>query len=273
MKDNFLLVFSRFIKVLGVKVTFSSIEKYLALHPESHSLISYCDALTEWNIENAALQVNKSELAELPVPHIAFLNKDGGSFTVVTKASDDCVFRFDPQIGTIKETLADYIKVWSGIVLLAEPNENSGERDFERKRQAELIRNSRIPLSIISFIVAFISLFALGPLHTNIAFTSFFLLLNLTGLVTCTLLLIQSVNKQNNFLQKLCNVGRHSSCQDILQSKAANIISWLSWSEAGFLYFSASTFVLLISNISSAGINNFGIIGFVSIALSLIFYS
>ena len=236
MKDNFHVVLHKFIKMLGAKVTLYSIEKYLTRHPDYHSLLSYQEALREWNIENIVVKSTENHLNELPVPHVAFINSAGGKFTIVTKITDDHVFRYDPESGSIKEKLSTYIRHWDGVALLAEANEKSGEKDFSEKRKNERLRNSRIPFCISAFSLALFSLVYLSNIVYSSGYVIILFALNLTGLITCLLLLAQSMINDNRFLQKLCNINRRTNCNNILHSKAARITEWLSWSEVGLFF-------------------------------------
>lgn len=58
------------------------------------------------------------------------------------------------------------------------------------------------------------------------------------------------MDKDNPFIKTLCQAGDKGDCNAILNSKAAQITSWLSWSEVGFFYF-AGSFIGLIINPSS----------------------
>ena len=81
------------------------------------------------------------------------------------------------------------------------------------------------------------------------------LLTKFAGIVVCSLLLWQSIDKNNPFIKSLCtpsSSGKGSiGCNAILSSNAAQVTSWLSWSEVGFFYFTGG-FVALLINPASA---------------------
>ncbi|WP_158550065.1 vitamin K epoxide reductase family protein [Runella aurantiaca] len=52
------------------------------------------------------------------------------------------------------------------------------------------------------------------------------------------------IDSQNSFLQKVCQINSRSNCQNILQSPAAKVTEWLSWSEIGLFYFTGSLIAL-----------------------------
>lgn len=71
------------------------------------------------------------------------------------------------------------------------------------------------------------------------------------GSIISGLLLWQSIDKNNPFIQTLCQAGgKMSDCNNILSSKAAQFTDWLSWSEIGFFYFASSFLALIINPLS-----------------------
>lgn len=91
------------------------------------------------------------------------------------------------------------------------------------------------------------------------------------GTVVSGLLLWQSVDTDNPFLQSFCQVGNRNNCNGILQSKAANLTPWLSWSEVGFFYFSGGflsiVFAILSHNLSI--ITGIGLVGILSLPYTI----
>jgi glutaredoxin len=73
------------------------------------------------------------------------------------------------------------------------------------------------------------------------------ILIKLAGLAISILLLIHTVNDNNALVNSFCKSGSKVNCNKILNSAAARINSWLSWSEVGFFYFSGSFITLLVS--------------------------
>ena len=61
------------------------------------------------------------------------------------------------------------------------------------------------------------------------------------------MLLWQSIDKNNPFINNLCQAGGKANCNAILSSNAAQVASWLSWSEVGFFYFVGGFVALLIN--------------------------
>ncbi len=69
---------------LKIKICGSTVNETLQNHPDYPSLLSISDSLSKWKIDNAAIKTTAEKLPELPLPFIANLKTNGGSFVVVT---------------------------------------------------------------------------------------------------------------------------------------------------------------------------------------------
>ncbi len=244
MKTNFEHTFTQLIKALKVPVTKTSALEYLSSHPNEGSLLAYSETLDRFRIENAAIKVEKDRFDELPTPFVAYLHQYGGTFALVKEVTDAHVDWLDTKKDWIKTPKEDFLKSWQGIALLAETSSVSGEKNYARKRKSEILNVVRIPFAIgLCTLVAGIFIQPLLA-HTTL---SMLILLKTMGMVLSSLLLAKSINSKNDWINRLCNNGKTINCQSILDSPAAHITSWLSWSDLGFIYFFGSFFALLFS--------------------------
>ncbi|PWJ53101.1 protein-disulfide isomerase [Dyadobacter jejuensis] len=103
----------------------------------------------------------------------------------------------------------------------------------------------------------------IGLTWGNLSSTNLLLItgLKLTGTLLSGLLLWQSLDSDNPFLQSLCQVGQGNNCNGILQSSAAKLTPWLTWSDIGFLYFSGGLLALLFGLFSA----DMGVISILSV--------
>ncbi len=225
-------------------VTESSALEYLETHPDEGSMLAYSDALNYYKIENAAVRITQEDLTSLPTPFVAFSQIHGGTFSVVKNLTENTIEWFDTQKGWVKDKLEDFTKTWSGVVLLAETDEKSGEKNYTTKRRDEILRNIRIPVAVA--LTAFIFLYFI--INAPLVSTPSHILLGLKaiGMVISTLLFVKSIDNANSLVNKLCNAGSKISCQSILDSPAAKITPWLSLSDIGFVYFVSSFISILL---------------------------
>ncbi|MDP3665076.1 MAG: hypothetical protein Q8R50_00225 [Sediminibacterium sp.] len=73
-----------FLKLLGVKVTNTTVDETLQNHPDYPGLLSISDSLSRWNVPNAALKINLSQIDELESPFIAYVNNELQPVSIVT---------------------------------------------------------------------------------------------------------------------------------------------------------------------------------------------
>jgi uncharacterized membrane protein len=271
LKNNFLDTFTLFLKQLKVPVTESSALEYLETHPDEGSMLAYSDALNHFKIENAAVRITQEDLTSLPTPFVAFSQIHGGTFSMVKNLTENTIEWFDTQKGWVKDKLENFTKTWSGVVLLAETDEKSGEKNYTTKRRDEILRNIRIPVAVS--LIAFIFLYFI--INAPLVSTPTFILLGLKaiGMVISTLLFVKSIDNANSLVNKLCNSGSKISCQSILDSPAAKITPWFSWSDAGFIYFFGSFLGLSISIYKLGHLSTYWTLQLFFCSLALLFSS
>jgi uncharacterized membrane protein len=252
-----------------VPVTESSALEYLETHPDESSMLAYADALSHFKIENAAVRISQEDLITLPTPFIAFSQVHGGTFSVVKNLTENTIEWFDTQKGWVNDKLEEFTKTWSGVVLLAETDEKSGEKNYHQKRKKEILSNIRIPIAIGLIVLIFLFFILRAPLESLSVYP--LLSLKIVGMVVSTLLFVKSIDNTNSLVNKLCNAGSKISCQSILDSPAAKITPWFSWSDAGFIYFFGSFLGLLFSLGNSFSLNTFWNVQILFSSVSILF--
>ncbi len=243
-----------FLRLLKVKVNNASVNETLQNHPDWPGLLCISDALHKWNIPNGAGKIDTNKIDELPVPFLAYTYDRESPLTIVTHFSGTAISSFQKNYPkSITENKEDFLKKWKGVYLIAEPNENSGEPNFEANK-TKAFYNSLIPAAAFAALVI-ISLLLLnttikaGTLSASFSLIGIYLqyFLLFAGVVITTLLLWYEIDKNNPLLQKVCTGIAKGNCNAILTGKQAKIFSWLSWSEVGFFYFTGSLLALLFS--------------------------
>ncbi len=257
--------------VSKIKVTSSAIREELCLHPDFPSIASVSDALSEWKVPNMATRLHTDQLREIPLPALAYLKVRGGILAPVKSVKNELITWLDTQTGWQTENIADFQQKWDGVTLLIEPTAQSREIDYDRKHQKEWLVNARWPILAIGLAAVLAILTYLIWKNPTPIYLYLLLGTKLMGTVLSGLLLWQSVDTDNPFLQSFCQVGNRNNCNGILQSKAANLTPWLSWSEVGFFYFSGGflsiVFAILSHNLSI--ITGIGLVGILSLPYTI----
>jgi len=83
---------------------------------------------------------------------------------------------------------------------------------------------------------------------------SLLLLVNFVGLFFSGLLLLKQIRIQSDYADRICSLFKQKDCNNVLESKAANLFGAISWSEIGFGYFLANILLLLIFPAPTAAI-------------------
>lgn len=237
---------------LRARVTRATVQQAIPLHPDFPSLLSLSDLLTDWRIDNTALKLNTGEqLRELPLPFIAHQKKQGGWFVLVTNIVGDQISYTDSERGRVTEPMAAFEKQWTGVVLLAETTEQSGEPDYARNRPAEIRENLRGPLVLAGSL--FIALLVILSVANDLTAPDWLLLLTKSaGLSLSGLLVAKQLGSKNALTDRLCRLNERNNCDDVLNSPAAKLWGWLSWTDVGLVYFAGGLLTVLLVSLQPA---------------------
>jgi len=235
--------FTAFLDLLGVKHTKSYADQFFNEHPHKYNLFGLSKMLSDYGVENAAIQIpdKENDMSEIQTPFIA---QFGGDFAAVSKVEPEKV-SFLWKGANHDLPAKKFLESWTGIVLLAEASESSGEPDYKAHRKAELLTLlKRLAFfSACGFVAVYAYIYNMD--YTN-AHISVLLFLNLAGLYISWLLLLKQMKVHSEYADKICSLFKQKDCNNVLESKAAKLFGLISWSEIGFGYFLTNVLLLLI---------------------------
>lgn len=240
-------VTQHFLKNANVDFTRKSIKQSLENNPYYPSLYSIKNVLTRLNIDNKALEVEDEQLEELPVPFLAYYTIDGHrtkDFVSVTAVLKNSIHYYDGQ--EKKVTKEEFLSNWSKIVLLAQPDGNSREKNYENNKKTEFqskLKNGFIVIGFLLFL--FVAIYHYLKQAESVFSSGFLLISNIIGLTASVFLLVFEMDKSNIFVKNICTGGAKVDCNAVLSSKGSKI-GGVSWSEIGFLYFSIMCLYILL---------------------------
>lgn len=248
-----------FLRLLRVKVNNDTVNETLQNHPDWPSLLCINDSLKKWGISNGAGKIELEQIDQLPVPFIAYTSREY-PLAVVTHVDNISIQFYTKNYSKLTiESKNDFLKSWTGIYLIAESTEQSGEKDYKRNKRKALI-NSLVPIAAFVLLTAFSFLSLYSSVHKNLnrlianetgIYIQYFILY--AGVIITSFLLWYEIDKNNPLLQKVCTGITKGNCNAILTGKKSKVFRWLSWSEVGFFYFTGGLLLLLFSGNS---INN-----------------
>lgn len=234
-------IFTLFLRKLNVKHTRFYADKLFNEHPHKYNLFGLSDMLSAYGIENAGFSVErKVDICSTTPPFIAYA---GGDFVVVDVVNPE-------QIGyiwngkRISVTTNEFLKIWSGVVLMAQPDENSGEPDYSHHKRVENIAKVKSYAIALSIVAVFIFACISTRIYANIGLM-LLLLLNITGVAIGYSLLLKHLHVRGGYGDKVCSLFKQTDCNNILESDAASLFGTISWSEIGLSYFLSNIIILL----------------------------
>ncbi len=244
-KDNGVSAIKNLIELLRVKVSAKALED---VRESSHypSLDSLSTVLSDWNIENMGVRLSLDQLVEIPYPAIAHLHKNNGHFVVLQKIENGMIQYVDPEEGQIIELLQEFEKKWSGVVLLVQADEKSGEPGYKQKRKIELFNQAGSMLSLLLgaalvLYPAFLLPPSLLPLYA----------IKVMGGILAVMLLLKQFGNTNLAVSSFCRLGGKSDCDAVIRSPASKLFGIVHLSELGVLYFLGSTIFINLSGFGS----------------------
>jgi Vitamin K epoxide reductase family/Thioredoxin/Peptidase C39 family len=232
----------KFLRLLNVNVTNSTVNECLQNHPDWPSFLCISDTLNKWNIANGAGSLNPSELERLPTPFLARIKNDKAPLVIVTDVTEQQVTLYDGNfVKPRTSSRLNFVNTWTGIYLFAEPNADSGEPQFAQRRHQQILKRF-ISVSAMALLVGLFAVLTqrlVPPAAPASAWLSTYgqLLLLAAGTVVAIALLWYDIDKNNPLLKRVCTNLVKSGCNAILSSQQAKFLPWLSWSEVGFIYF------------------------------------
>ena len=241
-EENTVGIIQRTIKHFGVPVLKSSVKVSLKSHPDYPTFKSICDTLDEWHIENYPMKYGIDEIMEIKTPFIVHFNSSGGQIGFVTSKAENIITCYTSYEDKRKFGIKEFQENWSGAVILLKPDERSGEKDYRKKYQNEIIKNSVFFLTAIGLFLFMITtglnLFFIGNPHI-IKTLGFLYFTYILGISLSILLILHEFEVRLSVTEKLCHFNKATNCSTVLKDKASKLIGWLGWSDIGFIYFTS----------------------------------
>lgn len=108
----------------GSYLSITKIREIAGTDIQGTSLKGMLEASKKLNLDAKAVKGNEQIFSrKFPVPLIAHLQYQNGSnhFVVISKINEKCVWIYDPAIGKISYKKNDFLKIWSGYLIIVSP--------------------------------------------------------------------------------------------------------------------------------------------------------
>jgi len=274
--NNCYITTQRILNLLKIKYTKQYLKDYILTHPDYNSLLSIVDTLEKYSIESLPVNINWDKLTKATLPCIIQVEENGKTnFFVLTSISENKITYFNDQNILISSLKKEFLEIWTGVCLLIESNEKSGEIDIEKKLKSKRVLDS-LKLAVILLIlvwtgVSLLSSEIIGD-STIIIYSIFYTILKITGIITGFLLLWLEIDQFNPSLQKFCTGNNKKvNCNSVLSSKYSKLFNGtISLSILGFSYFFGTTIFLITNNFSFSSLSILSIFSIINLPVIII---
>lgn len=252
---------------LGVPFTHRFLIEKLRTHPEPESLLAISDTLAGYQLESLALQMGEDKLDQLPLPCVVQVSQNSHPyFTCLSQVAEDWVEYLDEKGKLIKVSRKEFVARWTGITLVVEKGEHSGEPGYTKRRKEQLIFQTLFfLLGLIGLTWIISELIQLNNFTTYSLGTIVLFLVKLSGLGVSGILLWSEVDKKNAAITQFCGGGEKADCNSVIDS--FSILGLISLGNLAFAYFLASATLLLVSVFSSSALGLLGLLSYSSLAI------
>ena len=131
----------------GLKVSIAKIRDIAGTDRQGTSAYGLVKAIEHYGFQQKVVKADKESLtSKLPIPAIAHVVIDDSllHYVVITKVKGDTVVVSDPAKGIVKYKKEDFLKIWTKILILIAPTNNSQKGN---KKQSTLISFFRLLIS------------------------------------------------------------------------------------------------------------------------------
>lgn len=200
-------------------------------HPSFPSLLSLASALHINNIPNYALEIDDSEIDELPDDFLAFLElKDNEQeLAFIEKVSGSEGYRIN---GRYKLSEKDFLLKWNNIVILIDETQSVVRKKKNNKGNILLLGSLMLILLIYAYYQMSIS-------------SSIYLFLSLCGLIVSILSLRKIFGIESPVMNKVCS-GNYTDCSFSEDHKNGGFVS--NFGDYSLVYFLTNVVSLLFQH-------------------------
>lgn len=219
----------------GIAVKREEFETIVCSHPDYPSLLSLTETLDLYGIEYAAVRIHQEDIAINGFPFLAHLAEKNGDYVMVTAWRDGEVEYVKGNGGRKREVMADFMKKWGGVVVYV-----AGEM---HKSWFPLYVKRRMLILIVLLCLVGMYYWVGRQMLIPLLYEGYGIL-KVVGLVLSGMLLLHESGGREEWLGRICHLGRMSDCDKVLRSEASKIAG-ISLADVGCVYFSGGIFCLV----------------------------
>lgn len=235
-------LFEKFLSELKVLHTKAYADSIYDEHPYRYTLYGIKQMLSRYNIECEVLRLeNKNEVVQIDQPFIAEITND---FFIVKRISEKGVVYdwYDEEIIISHE---NFQKIFSGVVLIAYPTENSIEPEYSSHRKKDIASKFEVSAILLSLALVIVFLFAKSEVYSKILDLIYWIC-GLIGVNMSVLIIGKTLRLESKVTDRLCSLFKKQSCNNVLETPAAKFLGRYGWGQIGFAYFVVNTLAMIL---------------------------
>ena len=263
MRKHFNELLEKLVTKHGIRVHHEELKLQLFSHPSYPSLHALTGVLDHFGISNLALRLPTDEetLLELPNCFIANILKEKEEYLVLVEKKNAFIEISFDKGKTERLSQEEFLAQWDGIILAVE---REGEVEQLPSNRSDLLRYSVFSLGIV--VLSFL-------LYSNLGlFAGAHFILSVIGLILSVFIVRHEFGMESTAVNNFCNLSANTSCDAVLNSKAAQVFKLFKLSDISIVVF--ASYVLNWSLLYLAGISNVSLIALTTIiAIPIVLYS
>ncbi|MEW7277074.1 vitamin K epoxide reductase family protein [Aquimarina sp. 2201CG1-2-11] len=240
----------KYLKHQGINIASRYLEDLIVSNANFPSILCIADVLERLSISCSIGKINKTDLIGLEFPYILHLESEEGDLVFVKNKK---------SLHKQKEKL----KGWNGTVIKIFP-----ERGVRTQKNEDVLRKENLTKRMISFLlISVFGLLLISKTTYHLEWDEALLLLSaIVGSITGYLLLTKDLGIENIVVEKFCQTvkGKKSGCDQVLNSKTAQIFGKVKLSDLVFTYFSFQIILIGSSNYFDVSYYILPIVGFIT---------
>lgn len=237
MNSYQLHIIGAWLHACGYTISEHQLNLELLSHPDYPSLNAITESLNRMGMEATAAKVEKSLLPDLEGSFLAYLNGNGLPVLVLVKdlrCTDSIVSIVVDKDKQMQLSREEFIGQWNGIVVVVDEGQKSLADRFNSIKKFA-------PVMLLAVIL--ISCFLIGEVGI---WTSANFLLSFVGLAVCSIIVAHELG--SSVASTFCTEGRRTSCNAVLNSKAAKLPFGIGLSDVGIVYFASNILYWLVAS-------------------------
>jgi uncharacterized membrane protein len=242
MEKTLFILFKFVNNFLRIPVERQSLREKVESHKAYPSLLSITDTLKELGLTVTPAKLTMDELVYIPAPALAYVNNRQEELVIITDIRPDTVVCYTAKGKRIHYDHDTFRSIWTGITIVVEDNRQKLARAWHIAGQ--FLQKNILYILFVVLVTGLIFVFAkasISPTYLTV------FLLHLAGILITVPLVKHGLQPDQSIVSRVCSGSKTArlNCNAVLDSKAANFLGFVNWSDAGFIYFAGATLTML----------------------------